>query len=55
MTASTITYLVAREHISDLHRDADRHRLAAELRAALRVRLAVPRLRARRVPRAATA
>jgi len=55
MTASTITYLIARQRINDLHRDADRHRLGAELRAARRVRLAVPRLHGRRVHRAATA
>ena len=52
MTASTLTYLVAREHINDLRREAHLHRLATELRGARRSRPRVPRLRVRRVARA---
>ena len=55
MTASTITYLAAREHINDLQREADRRRLATEHRAPRRARLTIPRAFTRRVPRAATA
>jgi hypothetical protein len=54
MTACTITYFVAREHVNDLQRAADRHRLAAKHRAPRRVRLTVPRLLARRVARVTT-
>ncbi len=55
MTASTITYLIAREHINDLIRDAERRRHVAEVRSPDGVRLSLPRVFTRRVRRAATA
>jgi hypothetical protein len=55
MTATSPTYLTAREHIDDLQREALRHRLAAELRGPRRPWLRVLRPRTRRVARAATA
>ena len=55
MTATTLTYIAAQEHINDLLRNAERHHRAAEARSPRRVRLSVPRVFARRVPRAATA
>jgi hypothetical protein len=54
MTATSLTYLAAREHIDDLRRDADRHRRAAQARPARRVRLSILRALARRNARAAT-
>jgi 4-oxalocrotonate tautomerase len=54
-TASTTTYLAARAHIDDLQREAHLQRMAAELRAPRRVRLALPHRLARRIPRAANA
>jgi hypothetical protein len=55
VTASHITDVVAREHINDLVRDADRRRRAAEARPPRHLRLSIPRVIARRIPRAATA
>jgi hypothetical protein len=54
MTATTCSYLVARERIDDLRREAERHRLAAEVATPRRVRFSIPRLFARRLARAAT-
>ncbi|MDQ2895110.1 MAG: hypothetical protein M3Y09_05610 [Actinomycetota bacterium] len=53
--SATITYLAAREHINDLLRDAEHSRHVAETRRRPRIRLALPRLTARRTPRTATA
>jgi hypothetical protein len=55
MTATTFTYLVAREHINDLRREAERHRLAAEVATPRLVRFSIPRLFARRIARPAAA
>ena len=55
MTATALTYIAAQEHIDDVRRNAERHRLAAQGRSPRRVRLSVPRLFARRAPRTATA
>jgi hypothetical protein len=49
MTATSLTYLVAQEHINDLLREADRNRRAAEVRPSRRSTLAAPRRFARRV------
>ncbi len=54
MTATTLTYLAAQEHINELRREAERHRRPAELTAPKRVRLTIPRLFARRIARATT-
>jgi hypothetical protein len=55
MTATTFTYLVAHEHIDDLRREAERHRLTAEVAAPRPVRFSIPRLVARRNARPAAA
>jgi hypothetical protein len=55
MTATALTYVVGQEHINDLMRDAERRRRVAEVRSPGRVRLSIPRVFARRVPRTATA
>ena len=55
MTATALTYIVAQEHINDLMRDAERSRRGAEARSPRRVRLSIPRVFTRRVPRTATA
>lgn len=55
MTASHLTYLAAREHINDLVRDADRRRQTAQTRPPRRLALPLPRMLARRSPRATTA
>lgn len=55
MTATTLTYLAAREHINDLRRDADLHRRTTEVSSPRRFRLALPRRFARHVARPATA
>jgi hypothetical protein len=54
MTATSLTYLAAQEHINELRHEAERHRRAAELTAPKRVRLTIPRLFARRIARATT-
>jgi hypothetical protein len=50
-----LTHLVAREHINDLLREADRSRRAAQVAASRRLRLPLPHLLARLRPRPATA
>jgi hypothetical protein len=55
MTATDLTYLAAKEHINDLMREAERSRRAAEVGSPRRVRLSIPRVFTRRVPRTATA
>jgi len=55
MTATSLTYLVAQEHINDLMRDAERRRGIAGARSPRRVRLSIPRIFARRAPKTATA
>ena len=54
MTATTLTYLAAQEHVNELRREAERHRRAAELTAPTRVRLTISRLFARRIAPATT-
>ena len=49
MTAASLTYLAAREHINDLLREAEHSRRAAEVRPSRRSTLATPRRFARRV------
>ena len=51
---TTMTYLLAQEHINDLRREARDAQPAAQLRRTRRLSLAPPRLRLRR-PRPATA
>lgn len=55
MTATSLTYLAAREHINDLMRDAERGRRVAEARCPRRIRFPIPRVFARRAARTATA
>jgi hypothetical protein len=56
MTATTtMTYLVAHEHINDLRRDAERNRLAAQIRPRRRMHLPIPRIVGRRATRTSTA
>jgi hypothetical protein len=55
MTAATLTYLIAQEHINDLMRDAERRRRVAEVRPLGRLRLSFPRVFARRAARTAVA
>ena len=55
MTATALSYIVAQQHINDLMRDAERRRLAAEVRSSRCVRLPIPRLSIRRAARTATA
>ena len=55
MTATTLTYVAAREHNNDLRREAERNRRAADLGAPRRIILSVPRPFARRVARTAKA
>ena len=55
MTATTLTYLAAREHVNDLLREAERNRRAADVPAPRRLTLSIPRPFARRVGRAAKA
>ena len=55
MTASTVTYLAAREHINDLLREADRDRDAAKAAAPRPVRRWVANPFARRLPQPETA
>ena len=55
MTATTLTYLAAREHVNDLLREAQRNRRAADVPAPRRLTLSIPRPFARRVGRAAKA
>jgi hypothetical protein len=55
MTATTLTYIVAREHISDLRREAERRRRASEAATPRTVRHSVPRLLPRRIGRTAAA
>jgi hypothetical protein len=55
MTATALTDIVAQEHINDLMRDAERGRRAAEARPRRHLRFSIPRVIARRIPRAATA
>jgi len=54
MTATSLTYLAAQEHINDLLREAKHSRRAAEVRRSRRSTLATPRRFARRVVRPAT-
>jgi hypothetical protein len=51
MTATSITHLVAQEHINDLLREAEHSRRAAEVRPSRRSTLSAPRRFARRVVR----
>jgi hypothetical protein len=51
MTATSLTYLAAREHINELMRDAERRRRIAGARSPRRVRLSIPRVFARRAPK----
>jgi hypothetical protein len=55
MTATTLTYIAAREHINDLRREADRHRRAGEVTTPRGLKRSIPRSLARRVGRPATA
>ena len=55
MTASTLTYIVARERINDLRRDAERHHRASEVAAPRAVKRSLPKLFARWIGRPATA
>jgi hypothetical protein len=55
MTAATLTYLIAQEHINDRMRNAEHRRRIAEVRAPGRFRLSLPRVFARRVARTAVA
>ena len=54
MTATSLTYLVAQQHINDLMREAERSRRAAGTGSPRRVRLSIPSVFARRGARAAT-
>jgi hypothetical protein len=54
MTATSITYLVAHEHINDLRREAERNRRAAQGRRSRSSALSAPRRFAQRVVRPAT-
>ena len=49
MTATSLTYLAAQEHVADLLREAEHSRRAAEVRPSRRSTLATPRRFARRV------
>lgn len=51
MTAAPLTDIAAQEHINDLRREAERHRLAAEVATPRPVRFSIPRLFARRIAR----
>jgi hypothetical protein len=55
MTATSLTYIAAQEHIDDLRREAGRHRLAAGVATPRPVRFSIPRLFARRNARPAAA
>lgn len=55
MTATTLTYIAAQEHINDLMRAADRRRRIVEVPSPDRVRWSISRVFTRRVPRTATA
>ena len=55
MTATTLTYLAAREHINDLRREAERHRRAADGTNRHRFRCSIARPLARRLVRPASA
>jgi hypothetical protein len=51
---ATITSLAVNEHIADLHRQAERSRRACRPGSRRLLRLSLPRLLGRRVPRAET-
>ena len=55
MTATTFSDLVAREQINDRCREAERHRLGAEVATPRPVRFSIARLFARRIARPAAA
>ena len=55
MTATTVTYLVAQEHVNDLMRDAERCRRVAEAGGPRRIRFSIPRVFARRAAGSAVA
>jgi hypothetical protein len=55
VTATTLTYLAARQRTSDALREAEQRRLAKESRRPRPIKLAVLRPLTRRAPRAASA
>lgn len=55
MTATTLNYIAAREHINDLRREAERHRRAAGVTTPRGFSRSISRSLARRVGRPATA
>jgi hypothetical protein len=55
MTATTLTYFAAREHVNDLRREAERNRRRADVSAPRRITLSIPRPFARRVGRTTAA
>jgi hypothetical protein len=55
MTATPLTYIAAQEHIIDLRREAERHRLADEVATPRPVRFSIRHPFARRIARPAAA